>query len=117
MVTFKCGLLYDSVTVVSASRVVGVTGYDRSEDITASGEANSDGLASLTYGSSLTTSYVEECGACKTTAFYCNSDEVLTADGSDAAGARYAGESTESTGGDVIHMTFDILAIDEIIMD
>lgn len=62
VLTFKWGVLYDSVTVVGASSVVGVTLYDSSEEMTASGEANSDGIASLTYGSSLTTSYVKEWG-------------------------------------------------------
>lgn len=58
VLTFKCGLLYDSVTVVSASSVLGMTLYDRPNDIAASGEANSDGMASFTNGSSLTSSYV-----------------------------------------------------------
>lgn len=60
VLTLKKGLLYDSVTVVSASSVVGVTVYDRSVGITASGEANSDGIAPFTNGSSFTTSYVWE---------------------------------------------------------
>lgn len=38
---------------------------------------------------------------------YVNPDEVVSAFDADVTGTCYAGESTESTGGIVNHMTFD----------